>query len=64
MKKVTYDPFYKPAVAYRSAITAFRDAEYASWLEKPELKGISPFLVAVLFTVLICATILFSNFLE
>jgi hypothetical protein len=64
MKKLTYNPFFKPATAYRNALFAFRDAEYANWSEKPEPHGISPFWVTVVFLAVICATILLSNFLE
>lgn len=64
MKKLTYDPFFKPATAYRNAVFAFRDADYANWYEKPEPTGVSPFCVTIVFLAVICATILLSNFLE
>ena len=64
MKKLTYNPFYKPATAYRSAVFAFRDAEYASWYEKPEPTGVSPFWSTITVFVVICATIAASNFME
>lgn len=62
MKKITYDPFFKPATAYRNAVLAFRDADYANWYEKPEPTGVSPFWTTVVFIVVICATIAASNF--
>lgn len=56
---LTYDPYYKPAKAYRTSNEAFRDAEYAGYMEYGERNPYSftPYFVAALTLLGIIATI-------
>ena len=56
---LTYNPYYKPVKAYRTSSEAFRDAEYAQYMEYGERSPYSftPYFVAALTVLGIAATI-------